>query len=314
MNRNQHAFFKGNIVPIEAAKVSIMTHALNYGTGCFEGIRAYWNEDENELFVFRMKEHYERLLKNARILLMEVPYSADELCEVTLELLRKEAHREDTYIRPLVYKSQELVGGIRLHDLENDLAIFCVSLNKYIDKPQGCHVGVSSWRRVDDNSLPARAKVTGAYVNSALAKTEAVLNGFDEAIVLNADGHIAEGSAENVMLVRDGELITPPVYANILEGITRSTVKQIAKEQLGIETVERQIDRTEPYVADEMFFCGTGVEIVPITRIDHRVIGDGQVGPISAQIKDLYFRIVRGQEPQYRHWCSSVYQKTTQIV
>lgn len=314
MSEPRYAFFKGKIVPLEDAKVSVMTHALNYGTGCFEGIRAYWNEEEQELFVFRMKEHYERMLKNTHMLMMNLPYTADDLCDITLELLKKGGHQKDTYIRPLAYKSQELVGAIRLHEIEDDLTIFCITLDKYIDRPKGCHVGTSSWRRIDDTALPARTKVTGAYVNSALIKSESLLNGFDEAIVLNQDGHISEGSAENIFMIRGGELITSPVFANILEGITRSTVMQIAKEQLGLNVVERQMDRTEVYMAEEVFFCGTGVEIVPIAKVDHRSIGNGAVGPITEKIKDLYFRTVRAQQPEYRHWCAPVYQKTVQNI
>ena len=307
MNNMSYAFFEGKIAPLDEAKVSIRTHALNYGTGCFEGIRAYWNDEEKQLFAFRMREHYQRLLQNARMLMIELPYDADRLCDITLELLRKNEDHRDVYVRPLAYKSQQIVGAIRLHDLENDFAIFCVALDKYIDKPKGCHAGVSSWRRVDDVSLPPRGKFTGAYVNSAFAKTEAMLNGFDEAIVLNPDGHVAEGSAENLMIVRDGVLITTPVYANILEGITRDTVMQLAREQLGLEVVERPIDRSELYVADEIFFCGTGVEIVPVGRVDHRPVGNGQTGPLTEKIRKMYFRSVRGQLPEYRNWCASVF-------
>ncbi len=314
MSEPRYAFFKGNIVPLEDAKISVMTHAFNYGTGCFEGIRAYWNEDEQELFVFRMKEHYERMLQNARMLMMNLPYSADELCDITLELLQKGGHQANTYIRPVAYKSQELVGQIRLHGIEDDLTIFCLTLEKYIDTPKGCHVGTSSWRRVDDTAMPARSKITGAYVNSSLIKSEALLNGFDEAIVLNQDGHISEGSAENIFMIRNNQLITSPVFANILEGITRDTVIQIVKEQLGLEVVERQMDRTEVYMADEVFFCGTGVEIVPIAKIDHRDIGNGAVGPITAKVKELYFQTVHGQLGEYRHWGTPVYQKTTQKI
>jgi len=313
MSANRYAFFKGKILPVEQAKVSIMTHAFNYGTGCFEGIRAYWNREEEELLVFRLQEHYQRLINSARLLLINLPYSVDTLCELTLELLRKEGYREDAYLRPLAYKSEEIIG-VKLHDLAGDFALFAVPFGKYIEKPQGCKAGVSSWRRIDDNSIPARGKITGGYVNSAFAKTEAMQNGFDEAIVLNQDGHISEGSAENLMMVRGGELITTPVYANILEGITRSTLKRIAKEYLNMEVVERQIDRTELYLADEIFFCGTGVEVVPVVSVDHRPVGSGKVGPVGQRVRDLYFRIVRGQEPAYRHWCSPVYQKAAQTV
>ena len=304
----KYAFFEGKFVPIEEAKVSIMTHAFNYGTGCFEGIRAYWNEEEEQLFLFRLREHYERLHRSCRIMRIELPYSVERLGEITVELLRREGYREDTYIRPLAYKATEVVG-VRLHDLEDAFALFAVPFGKYIEKEEGAKVCVSSWRRISDNAIPARAKITGAYVNSALSKTEAMLNGFDEAIVLNQDGHVSEGSAENLFIVRGGKLITPPVTANILEGITRATVIQIARDELGIETVERPIDRTELYIAEEAFFCGTGVQIAAIAEIDHRPVGAGKIGPVVSKLRDLYFDIVRGKVEKYRHWCTPVYAK-----
>ncbi|HIP97534.1 MAG TPA: branched-chain amino acid transaminase, partial [Anaerolineae bacterium] len=288
------------------AKVSIMTHAFNYGTGCFEGIRAYWNEEDEQLYVFRMKEHYQRMLRSARILQIKLPYTADELGDLTLELLRKEEYRQDAYIRPLAYKSSEGIG-VRLHDLEDDLAIFAVPFGRYIEREEGARVGVSSWRRVDDNAIPARAKITGAYINSALAKTEALLNGYDEAIVLTQDGHVSEGSAENLFLVKNGQLVTPPVTANILEGITRATVMEIAREELNLRTTERRIDRSELYTADEAFFCGTGVQIAALIEIDRRPVGEGKIGPVVSQLRDLYFNVVHGKVPKYREWCTPVY-------
>ena len=301
------AFFCGQFVPIEEAKVSVMTHALNYGTGCFEGIRAYWNDETEQLLVFRLAEHYQRLHNSARILHMDLPYSVEQLSEITVELLRREAYRHDAYIRPLVFKSNELIG-VRLHDLQDAFAVFAVPFGRYVEKEEGADVAVSSWRRISDNAIPARAKVTGAYVNSALAKTEAILNGFDEAIVLNQNGHVSEGSAENLFLVRDGKLITPPVTENILEGITRSTIIQLAREELDLEVVERPIDRTELYVADEVFFCGTGVQVAAIVNIDRRPIGGGRMGPVVQQIRKLYFDVVKGRVPRYQHWCTPVYQ------
>lgn len=305
-----YAFFKGAIVPFSEAKVSVMTHALNYGTGCFEGIRAYWNDQEEQLFVFRMRDHYERFLHSMRLLLMQTPYTADDLGQITLELLRCEGYREDTYIRPLAYKADEIIG-VKLHGLQDEIAIFAVPFGLYVENDQGAHATFSSWRRISDNAIPARGKITGAYVNSAFAKSEALLNGYDEAIVLNENGHVSEGSAENIFIVRDGVLITPPVTENILEGITRKTVMELAHEELGIETVERPIDRTECYVADEAFFVGTGVQIVAITRIDHRPIGSGQMGPIVRALRDLYFAVVRGKVAKYRHWCTPVYEPET---
>jgi len=302
----KYAFFEGSIVPIEEAKVSIMTHAFNYGTGCFEGIRAYWNETKEQLYVFKLREHYERLVHSCKILMITLPYSVDEMCSMTLELLSKEAFREDTYVRPLAYKAESVVG-VRLHDLRDGFAIFATPFGKYIDKEEGAKVGVSSWRRINDNSVPARAKITGAYINSALIKTDAMMNGFDEAIVLTQEGHVSEGSAENLFIVRGGKLVTSPVTDDILEGITRTTLIELAATELGIDTVERPIDRTELYVADEAFFCGTGVQIAAIAEIDHRPVGTGRIGPIVTQLRDLYFSIARGKREDYSHWVTPVY-------
>ncbi|MFQ6116948.1 MAG: branched-chain amino acid transaminase [Candidatus Bipolaricaulia bacterium] len=306
MSSNRYAFFRGKIVPLEEAKVGIMTSAFNYGTGIFEGIRGYWNGEEEQLYVFRLREHFARFLRNCQVLLIELPYTLEQLREATLKLLQREEFRTDVYIRPLAYKASEVVG-VRLHDLESDCAIFAIPFGEYIKRPDGARVMVSSWRRLDDNAIPPRSKITGAYVNSALAKTEAFLNGFDEALMLCRDGHLAEGSAENLFIVRDGTLITPPVTDNILEGITRATILQFAKD-LGIETMERPIDRSELYIADEAFLCGTGAGLVPIVEVDHRSIADGTPGPIFAQLKALYQAAVRGKEPRYRHWCTPVYR------
>ncbi len=306
MSGNKYAFFRGGIVPIEQARVGIMTHALNYGTGCFEGIRAYWNEEQEQLYLFRLTEHYERLHRSCRILRIGLPYSVGELNAITVELLRKEGFRQDVYVRPLAYKASEGIG-VRLHGLEDGFAIFAVPFGRYIENEEGVHVCISSWRRVDDNAAPARAKITGAYINSALAKTDAVLGGYDEALVLTQTGHIAEGSAENFFMVRDGRLITPPVTSNILEGITRDTIIRLAREELGLETVERSVDRSEVYVCDEAFLTGTGVQIAAITHIEHRPIGTGRIGPVVSQLRTLYFDVVRGRNPKYRHWCTPVY-------
>jgi len=302
----KYAFFEGRIVPIDEAKVSIMTHAFNYGTGCFEGIRAYWNDTEEQLYAFKLREHYERFLRSCHIILISLPYSVDELCNITIELLQKEGFREDTYVRPLAYKADTGIG-VRLHDLDDQFALFATPFGKYIEKEEGAKVGVSSWRRINDNAVPARAKITGAYINSALIKTDAVMNGFDEAIVLTQHGHVSEGSAENLFIVRDGKLITSPVTEDILEGITRSTLIELAAKELGIETVERPIDRTELYIAEEAFFCGTGVQIAAITDIDHRPVGTGKIGPIVKQLRDLYFSVARGERKDYLEWTSPVY-------
>jgi branched-chain amino acid aminotransferase len=302
----KYAFFQGKIVPIEEAKISIMTHGFNYGTGCFEGIRAYWNEEGDQLYVFRLKEHYERMHRSARILRIDLPFSPDEMGQSTLELLRREGYKEDAYIRPLAYKASEIIG-VRLHDLEDGFAMFALPFGRYLKNEEGAHVCISSWRRVDDNATPARAKITGAYINSALSKTDAVLSGYDEALVLSGSGHISEGSAENFFMVRDGTLITPPVTSNILEGITRETIITLAREEMGIATVERPIDRSEVYVCDEAFLTGTGVQVAAITRVEHRPVGTGTIGPVVTRLRELYFDVVRGKSLKYLHWCTPVY-------
>jgi len=304
---NKYAFFEGEFVPIEKAKVSIMTHALNYGTGCFEGIRASWNGEAQQLYLFRMAEHYARLHHSCRILLIDLPYSVEQLGNLTIELLRREGFKVDTYVRPLAYKSQEGIG-VRLKGVSDAFALFALPFGKYIEKEEGAKVCVSSWRRIYDTSVPARAKCTGAYINSALCKSEAEMNGFDEAIVLSRGGDVSEGSAENFFMVRNGVLVTPSVTADILEGITRETLMQLAREELRVPVVQRTIDRTELYVCEEAFFCGTGVQLAAIASIDNRPVGDGRIGPITKKLRDMYFDIVRGKGPKYKHWCTPVYE------
>ena len=300
------AFFRGEFVPLRDANINVMTHGFNYGTAVFEGIRAYWNSDEEQLYALELLAHYRRIQSSARLLMMEVKQSPEELAELTIELLRRDGLREDVYIRPIVYKSSETIG-VRLHNLDADITIFGVPFGQYIDTEGGIRAQVSSWRRTDDNAIPARGKITGAYVNGALAKSEAQLNGFDEAIVLTADGHVSEGSAENLFVVKNGELITPPVTDNILEGITRRRLIEIARDDLSVPIVERSIDRTELYTADEVFLCGTGAQISPVIEIDRRSIGSGRPGPITRDLSRTYFDAVRGRLPAYRDWLTPVY-------
>lgn len=300
----QWAFFEGAFVPIENAKLSIMTQVVNYGIGAFGGIRAYWNEGKEQLYVFRLGDHYRRLLNSGKLLNASLPYTADDLSRFTLELLKREGYRQDAYLRPLLYNATLDIAP-RLYDVKFDFALF--------SRPQGNYIslelkaGVSSWRRLDDNIIPSRGKITGGYVNSALARSEAHWNGYDEAIVLNQDGHVAEGSAENLYMVREGRLITPPVTDNILEGITRNSLIKLAQDELGIAVVERSIDRSELYVADEVLFCGTGAQVAGVVEIDHRKVGTGKVGPVTKQLQDLYFRVVRGSHDKYMGWVTPVY-------
>lgn len=300
------AYFNKQIVPMEEAKVSVMTHTFNYGTGAFGGIRAYWNAEEAQLYVFRIVDHFRRFLNSGKLLLSQVDETAEELSAITLDLLQREGFQQDTYIRPLLYKSDELIG-VRLHNLHDAITIFAVPFGRYIESEEGAKVCTSSWRRVDDTAIPPRGKLIGSYMNSALIKSEAQMNGFDEALVLDQAGHVAEGSAENFFLVRNGALITPPVQGNILEGITRRSIIHLATEELDLAVEEREIDRSEVYYADEAFFCGTGVQVAAIASVDHRLIGTGRIGPVTTILRDLYFRVVRGQEPRYRDWVTPVY-------
>lgn len=299
-------YFDDRFVPLEEARISIRTHALHYGTGVFEGIRAYWNDEKEQLYVFRMDEHYERMLKNCRVLKLTIEKSAKELGEITLELLRRNGHREDTYIRPIAYISSEGLGP-KLHGYETGFAIYTIPLGEYIDVTSGIKVGFTSWRRISDNAIPARCKVTGGYVNSALARTEANEQGFDEAIFLTNDGFISEGTGENIFLVRGSKLITPALSEDILEGITRATLIEICREDLGLQVIERPIGRTELYLADEAFLCGTGAQVSPIIEVDRRPLGTGTIGPLTAQIQKLYFDVVKGNHPKYLKWCTAVY-------
>ncbi len=301
MSGTPYAFFRGEMMPLADAKIGLMTHAFNYGTAVFEGIRANWNAEQETLYLFRAREHVERLRKSARVLMMGLRYSDDELLDLTRQLVTNSGFREDLYVRPMVYKSQEVLG-VRLHDVEDDLLIYCAPFGPYLDLDAGIRCCTSSWRRADDTSIPVRAKVNGVYINSALAKTEAHHHGYEEAIMLNADGHVAEGSGENIFMVQDGALVTPPSSDNILVGITRATVMELAQAELGLPTIERTIDRSELYVADEVFMTGTAAHVTPILEIDDRPVGDGGIGAVSGQLQKLFFDAILGRLPQYERW------------
>jgi branched-chain amino acid aminotransferase len=279
-----YAYFKGSIVPYGEAKVGVLNHALNYGTAVFGGIRAYWNGDSEQLYLFRPKDHYKRFLNSAKLLCMEFDNTPESLVEVTINLLKEEGLRCNAYVRPLAYKADEIIG-VKLHGLHDEISIVSLPFERYVSNDTNAHVTFSSWRRVDDNVIPARGKISGAYVNSAFIKTDALRSGFDEALVLNEDGHVSEGSAENIFMLRDGVLITPPVTDNILEGITRRTAMELASSELGLTVVERQIDRTEVYICDEFFMTGTAAQITAVTRVDHRPIGSGGMGPVTTQLR-----------------------------
>ncbi len=300
----EYVYFEGKFVPEEEAKISIKTNSFHYGTAIFEGIRAYYDKETDKMFALFFKEHYERLFKNMKVLNMQIEESIEDLVEITKELIRKNNVKSDIYIRPIVYFADTAIGP-KLLDYTAKIAIYLYPLGDYIDIDKGTKAIVSSWMRLHDNMIPPRLKVAGAYVNSALAKTEAIQAGADEAIVLNKNGFVSEGSAENIFIVRDGTLITPSVSDDILEGITRWAVMQIAKDK-GYPVVERSISRTELYIADEVFFCGTGAQVSPVVEIDKRVIGNGKPGPITKDIQKTYFDAVRGKIEKYKHWVEEI--------
>jgi branched-chain amino acid aminotransferase len=285
-----------------------MSHALNYGTAVFGGVRGYWNEAEEELFIFRPQDHFNRLFNSAKMMVMDIGHTKQEMLEVMVELLQKEGFRQDCYVRPMAYFADEIIG-VKLHDLVTEVTMFSIPFEKYVANDTGAHVTFSSWRRVDDNMIPARAKVAGAYVNTAFIKTDAVRAGFDEALVLSQDGHISEGSAENLFMMRGGVLYTPPISDNILEGITRASVIELAEKELGLQVVQRSIDRTEVYICDELFMTGTAAQVTAITKVDHRKIGDGVMGPVTTKLRKLYDDAVRGRLKNFRHWNYPVYEK-----
>ena len=303
-----YAFFHDEFVPLDNARIGVMTNFFHYGTGVFEGIRCNWNSEKQELYIFRLREHYERLYHGCQVLKIDLPYTIDDLCRISVELVQKCGFEEDIYIRPLAYKSSESLG-VRLHDLESDFLVFAFPWGPYL--PEKVRCCVSSWRFPSE--VP-RAKLTGLYVTNALAKTEAVERGFDEAIMLTADGYVAEGSGENIFVVKDNELVTPATYDGILVGVTRDTVIKLAETELGIKTTERHVDRVELYNASECFLTGTAANITPVAEIDGRKIGSGEIGDITARLQQIYSDVIRGNNPKYIHWCIPAYEQVSSIA
>ena len=303
---NSWIYMNGKFGRYHDMRLGVMTHALHYGTGVFEGIRAYWNPARENLYLLQAGLHFDRLRRSGNIMRMKLPGTSEELTNITLELLRKNEYRSDVYIRPLLFKSAEIIG-VRLHGVPESFLIYSAPMGNYVDIDNGLRCMVSSWRRVQDQSLPARGKITGAYANSALAKSEAEENGYDEAIVLTADGHVSEGSAENLFIYKDGVFVTPPPTDDILEGVTRRLVMDVIEAELGKKVVERSIDRTELYACDELFLCGTGAQISPVVEVDRRPVGDGHIGEFTSELQSLYFGAVRGDNPKYAGWSVPVY-------
>lgn len=300
----EYVFLDGEYIEADKATIPVRTHAFLYGTGVFEGIRGYYNQEEDTVYVFRMKEHYERLLRSAKVMWMDSPYTLEEYKQITIDLLKKNNYHQNVYIRPSLYKSSIKVGP-SLTDNKDSFLLFTTPLNDYYDANKGLNVCVSNWRRNSDNAIPPSVKVTGAYANASLIKTDANASGFDDAIVLNEQGYVSEGSAMNLCFIQNGKLITTNTTDDILVGVTRNTVLELARD-LGIETIERNVNRSEVYTFDEVFCCGTGAQIMPITSIDHRIIGDGNTGEITRTIQNLYYDAVKGKVEKYKHWCTAV--------
>ncbi len=300
------AYHDGAFKPLAEANVNIATHALNYGTGIFEGIRAYWNPRQEQLHVFRLREHFARMAGSCRILRIDLPGDPDALADLTVELLRRNEVRADAYVRPLAYKAARSIK-VALTELRGGFAMFTFPLGDYLSTT-GLAAKTATWRRTSDDALPARGKITGAYVNTALAVDEAHDANAEEAIFLTRDGHVSEGGSANVFMLRDGVLVTPPVHDDILEGITRDSLMRLAREELGLTVRERSIDRSELFVADEVFFCGTGAQVAPCVKVDGRAVGDGAIGPVSRALADLYGAIARGEDPRYAEWRTPVYR------
>ncbi|KKQ67366.1 MAG: Branched-chain amino acid aminotransferase [Candidatus Daviesbacteria bacterium GW2011_GWA2_38_24] len=299
-------FFDGKFIPEEEAVIPVTAHALHYGTGVFEGIRAYYNKEQDALFIFRLKEHYERMVQSAKILFINIPHSVEELIKITVETLQKNFSKTDIYIRPLAFKSDAAVGNFNLKTLKDSFLIYTVPLGRYLDVEKGIRANTSSWKRISDNAIPPRGKITGAYANTALAKTESLLNGFDEALLLDERGHVVEGSAENLFLVKNGKVYTPPTSDDILVGITRDTIINLCKQDLKIDVIEKSIDRSEIYGADEVFLVGTGAEVTPVIEVDNRIIRNGSIGTVSKKLKDIYYQLVHGEYSNYNEYLTKV--------
>ena len=302
-----YAYFQKQIVPLSEAKIGVMTNCLHYGTALFEGIRGNWNSQHKQIYIFRQREHYQRLLNGCKVMRMNIPYSLDELCRITVELAQKCAFEQDIYVRPLAYKCSEALG-VRVHDIADDLTVFIIPWGRYIDvdKARCC---VSPWQCPTDNSIPPQVKIMGHYAGNAMAKSDAVEKGFDECIMLSHDGYVAQGSGENIFLAINGKLITPPTWNNILPGITRDSVITVAKNELSIETIERPVDRLELFIAEEVFLTGTAAHVTPVAEIDHRQVGNGEIGKITGQLQKIYADVIRGDNSKYLHWCTPVYKK-----
>jgi branched-chain amino acid aminotransferase len=303
---NSWVYFNGEFVRYHDVHVGLVAHALHHGTACFEGIRAYWNDRLHQLFLLQPAPHFERLHQSARMLRMQLHEPVERLVEITIELLRRNDLRQDAYVRPILYKSGEVITPA-MDDIEESFGIYVTPYGKHAGATNGISCMISTWRRISDQSIPLRAKVTGAYINSALIRSEALRHGYDEAISLTMDGHVCEGSVANVFMVKGGRFVTPPVTDDVLEGVTRRLLGDLIREELCTEVEARSIDRSELYTCQELLLCGTGAEILPVVRVDGCKVGDGLVGPMSHRLMDCYAAAARGESSQRADWTVAVW-------
>jgi branched-chain amino acid aminotransferase len=305
---NSWVYFDGRFMRYHDARVGLVAHALHHGTACFEGIRAYWNEERAQLFLLQARAHYERLHRSARVLHMTLTESPETLTELTLELLRRNDLRQDAYVRPILFKSGEVIVPA-MDGIAETFAIYVTPYGKHANGSDGIRCMVSSWRRIPEQAVPLHAKITGVYINSALMKSEAIRHGYDEAISLTIDGHVCEGSVANLFMLKNGAFVTPPVHDDILEGITRQLLMDVIRRDLQLEVVERSIDRSELYTCDELLLCGTGAEILPVVEVDRCSVGTGRVGPLSCRLMSIYMSSARGESGAYADWTVPVWSE-----
>lgn len=299
-------FFKDKFVNEDAMVLPIRSKAIQYGLGTFEGVRAYWNSEESQLYIFRSNDHYKRLLESCKIFRLQSPYSVEKLTETTIELLKKNDLKTNTYIRPLFYHNSTKMAPV-FEDGDTEFAMYCNPLDAYIDTSKGIDVCISSWQRVPDNAIPSRAKPTGLYLNSALVRDEAYKNGFQEGIFLTKNGSVSEGSGEHIFMVKGNTIVSPPSTEDNLDGITRKTIIELVENETDYTFVERTIARTELYTCDELFFVGTGAEVTSIKSVDRRDVGTGDFGKITKEIQTIYFDVVHGRNKKYSDWLTPVY-------
>ena len=305
MAHSRYLYLNGKLLPYDEARIHVQSGAVKYGASVFEGLRAYWNPAHGELYVFRLQEHIDRLFGSLRLMRMEHSYSREELASSILEVLRKNEVREDVHIRQTAYVEAD--GAL---DATGPVGLAVDARAHRVTEKPGIAVGVSSWTRISDGAMPPRIKCSANYQNGRLAMLEAKANGYEGALLLNSRGKLAEAPGACCFVVRGGAAITPPVTADILESVTRATLLELLPKELGLTTVEREIDRTELYVSEEVFLCGSGWEITPIVSIDRLPLGDGtQPGPVTRRIKECYFGVVRGEKPAYRSWLTPVWGK-----